>query len=144
MTHVRSRQHCGERRAVGWRDLSILMAMMALPLASHTASAQSAPEKAGGWVQEKGIASVYSNSYHGRRTALGTRYDQRALTAAHPWLPLGTKVRVTSLSTGDSVVVTITDRMSAKRRVIDLSSAAAKLLGMMRPGLMEVALSPST
>lgn len=74
---------------------------------------------------------------------MGTRFDQRMLTAAHAWLPLGSRVRVTSVSTGESVIVTVTDRMRAKHRVIDLSAAAARLLGMIQPGLMQVTLSPS-
>ena len=64
------------------------------------------------------------------------------LTAAHPWLPFGTKVLVTVVSTGKSVIVTITDRLYSKRRVIDLSTAAAQILGMMRAGIIRVSLSP--
>jgi rare lipoprotein A len=64
------------------------------------------------------------------------------LTAAHPWLPFGTKVCVTVLSTGKSVIVTITDRLYSRRRVIDLSTAAAQMLGMMRAGIIRVSLSP--
>jgi rare lipoprotein A len=143
MTRWRLRQHCGERCTLALRNLSILMAMVALPLTSHAASAQSASERVSPWVGEKGVASVYSNKYHGRRTAMGTRFDQHMLTAAHPWLPLGSRVRVTSASTGESVIVTVTDRMRARHRVIDLSAAAARLLGMIQPGLMQVTLSPA-
>src|SRR5208283_5663047 len=62
-----------------------------------------------GWAGETGTASYYSNAFHGRRAASGVRFDQRLLTAAHPWLPFGTKVRVTLAGTGQSVVVTVTD-----------------------------------
>jgi rare lipoprotein A len=144
MTFARLGQYYGERGAIGWRNLSMVVAIIALPFASHSAAAQSASDPAPGWVGQRGVASVYSSKYNGRRTALGTRFDQHALTAAHAWLPLGTKVRVTSLSNGDSVVVTVTDRMSAKRCVIDLSAAAARLLGMVHSGLMQVAISPAT
>jgi rare lipoprotein A len=95
-----------------------------------------------GWAGETGFASYYSNAYQGRRAADGSRFDQRLLTAAHSWLPLGTKVRVTSARTGQSVVVTVTDRIYYPRRIIDLSTAAARRLGMMHAGTAEVSLSP--
>jgi rare lipoprotein A len=100
------------------------------------------PRHAAGWVGETGEASYYSNFYHGRRAANGSRFDQRLLTAAHAWLPFGTKVRVTSASTGESVVVTVTDRIYSARRVIDLSVAAARKLGIMQSGIAEVSLAP--
>src|SRR5262245_45135938 len=59
---------------------------------------------------QEGIASWYGRSFHGRRTASGERFDQNALTAAHRSLPFGTRVRVTHLESGRSVIVTITDR----------------------------------
>ena len=57
-----------------------------------------------------------------------------ALTAAHPWLPFGTKVRVTLAGTSRTVIVTITDRLYSGRRVVDLSVAAARELGMINRG----------
>jgi rare lipoprotein A len=65
-----------------------------------------------------------------------------ALTAAHAWLPFGTKVRVMLAGTGRSVIVTITDRLYSSRRVVDLSVAAARELGMIRRGIAEVNLVP--
>ena len=94
------------------------------------------------WVGETGKASYYGPAYNGHRSATGERYDQMAMTAAHPWLPFGTKVRVTVLGTGKSVIVTITDRLYSHRRVIDLSTAAARMLGMLRAGVTEVSLMP--
>jgi rare lipoprotein A len=83
-----------------------------------------------------GIASVYS----GGGTASGERMNPGALTAAHPSLPFGTKVRVTNRHTGRSVVVRINDRGPfVKGRVIDLSPAAAKAIGV--GGVAQVSLS---
>jgi len=87
--------------------------------------------------------STYSNFYHGRRAANGSRFDQRLLTAAHAWLPFGTKIRVTLPSNGQSVVVTVTDRIYSARRIIDLSVAAARELGIMHAGVAEVSLAPA-
>jgi rare lipoprotein A len=83
----------------------------------------------------RGIASWYGPRFHGRRTASGERFDQNALTAAHPWLPFGTRVRVRSLASGRTVDVRINDRgPHVRRRVIDLSRAAAAALGLHEPG----------
>jgi rare lipoprotein A len=90
-------------------------------------------------VIETGVASYYSDSFQGRSTASGRRYNPWKLTAASPWLPLGSKVRVTA-SNGRSVEVEVTDRMAAPRRVIDLSYQAARMLGMVRQGVTYVTL----
>jgi rare lipoprotein A len=95
------------------------------------------------WVGETGTASYYSNAYHGRRAANGSRFDQRLLTAAHAWLPFGTKLKVTLDGTDRFVVVTVTDRIYSARRIVDLSAAAARQLGMMRSGLARVSLTPA-
>jgi rare lipoprotein A len=88
---------------------------------------------------EVGLASYYGTEFHGRRTASGARYDERALTCAHPTAPFGTRLRVTDLETGRSVVVTVNDRGPyAKGRVVDLSLAAARKLGMVERGLVRV------
>lgn len=94
------------------------------------------------WVGESGIASYYSNRYNGRRTSSGARFSQRELTAAHAWLPFGTKVRVVSPTTGRSVIVTVTDRLYSARRVLDLSASAARRLGILHQGLAPVSLQP--
>jgi rare lipoprotein A len=127
---------------VALRDWAILLAAMALPLAPTRASAQEVPASQAAWVSEAGTASYYGNRHQGKRTASGARFDQRNLTAAHPWLPFGSKVRVTVLGTGKAVIVTITDRLYSRRRVIDLSAAAAQMLGMMRVGVTQVRLEP--
>jgi len=135
-------RYCGVGGIVALRDWSILLAAMALPLVPVGASAQEMPASQAVWVTEAGAASYYGNRHQGRRTASGARFDQRKLTAAHPWLPFGSKVRVTVLETGKAVIVTITDRLNSRRRVIDLSTAAAQMLGMMRVGVTQVRLEP--
>ncbi len=88
---------------------------------------------------EVGLASWYGPPYAGRRGADGTIYNQNAMTAAHLTLALGTVVRVTNLSNGESVVVRITDRGPfVQGRIIDLSLAAAKATGVYRAGVARV------
>ncbi len=88
---------------------------------------------------QTGIASWYGPGFHGRPTASGMIYDQGELTAAHQTLPLGTKVMVTNLNNGRSTEVSINDRGPfAKGRIIDLSYAAARSLGMIGPGTIPV------
>jgi rare lipoprotein A len=78
-----------------------------------------------------GIASFYGKKFHGRKTASGETYDMYKLTAAHRTLPFGTKVKVTNLLNGRSVVVRINDRGPFKKdRIIDLSFEAARRLGI--------------
>lgn len=94
------------------------------------------------WVGERCEATYYAASHRGQRMATGLRYDPSALTAAHPWLPFGTRVRVRLIGTDRSVVVVITDRPGSTHSMIDLSYAAARALGILGRGTAEVALSP--
>lgn len=88
---------------------------------------------------QRGIASYYHDSLHGRKTASGQIYDKNAPSAAHKTLPLGTKVRVTDTKTGRSIVVKVNDRGPfVKGRIIDLSRNAARELGMIKKGLAQV------
>ena len=81
----------------------------------------------------------YGDEFHRRKTASGEIFDRNALTAAHPSLPFGTLCRVTNLSNGTSVVVRINDRGPFKGgRIIDLSYAAAKQIGSVRAGVVDV------
>lgn len=90
---------------------------------------------------EVGLASWYGAQFHRRRTASGERFDMRALTAAHPTLPFGSRVCVRSQATGRTVVVRINDRgPHVRNRVIDLSRGAAEALGMVGLGLKPVEL----
>lgn len=89
----------------------------------------------------RGIASWYGETFDGRTTASGERFDMHAMTACHPSLPFGSLVRVVNLRNGRSVIVRITDRGDlAKGRIIDLSQAAAEKLAMTESGLAPVAL----
>ena len=86
-----------------------------------------------------GIASWYGTVFNGRKTASGERFNMYAMTACHPTLPFGTKVRVTDVANDRSVVVRITDRGDLEPgRVIDLSYGAAKKLEMTKAGLAQV------
>lgn len=86
-----------------------------------------------------GTASWYGRHWQGRKTASGARYDPGRLTAAHRSLPLNTRVRVTNLENAKSVTVLINDHGPYVRgRVIDLSTAAARRLGMLKEGLAPV------
>lgn len=88
---------------------------------------------------QDGTASYYGADFAGRRTASGERFDPQALTAAHPDLPFGTRLRVTNLENGRSVMVRINDRGPfAGGRIVDLSWGAARELGMLRSGLARV------
>ena len=89
----------------------------------------------------QGAASWYGPGFYGRTTANGERFSKGTLTAAHRTLPFGTKVRVTNLSNGRSVVVRINDRGPFKyHRVIDLAHGAASQLQMMQAGEVPVKL----
>jgi rare lipoprotein A len=89
-----------------------------------------------------GMASYYGDELAGNRTASGERFDPGQLTGAHRSLPFGSMVRVTNVSNGDSVVVRINDRGPFSRgRVIDISHAAAREIGMHRSGTARVKLA---
>jgi rare lipoprotein A len=85
-----------------------------------------------------GLASFYM---HGARTASGEKFDPHALTAAHPTLPFGTRLRVTNVTTGRSVTVRINDRGPfVPGRVVDVSYSAAEKLGIIQRGIAKVKL----
>lgn len=87
----------------------------------------------------KGLASWYGPNFHGRLTANGEIYDQYHLSAAHPTFPLPSYARVTNEETGKSVVVRVNDRGPfAHKRIIDLSSKAADMLGTKQKGVADV------
>ncbi len=115
-----------------------LVAVVALVVAAcaHAplpASERAAPPPVRG---EVGTASYYGRGFQGRRTASGARYDAHAFTCAHPTAPFGTRLRVTDIDNGRSVVVTVTDRGPFTHgRVVDLSLAAARALGIVGRGV---------
>jgi peptidoglycan lytic transglycosylase len=93
------------------------------------------------WYVQHGDASWYGKQFHGRKTADGDRFSQEEMTAAHRTLPLGTKVMVENSETGKQVEVKINDRgpyAQTKRRIIDLSRAAADSIGIVQDGTKRV------
>jgi len=111
----------------------------ALGLALAPARAGATPTES---TVETGVASWYGPDFHGKKTANGEVYDKEKLTAAHRKAPFGTYMRVTNLDNGSSVVVRVNDRGPfAKNRVIDLSEAAARIIGMIPTGTARVSLS---
>jgi|GEM_PF-1335723 len=128
-----------------WVALLSVTACQAAPPARLTAAPQApAPStEAAPSVLETGTASYYGKAHQGKKTADGSRFDQKALTAAHATLPFGTKIRVTLEGTDRSVVVVITDRLHSRTRILDLSKAAASKLGMLQQGIALVSLSPA-
>jgi rare lipoprotein A len=92
-------------------------------------------------MKERGIASWYGEDFHGWLTASGEVFDMETMTAAHRTLPLGTVVRVTNVENGRQVRIRINDRGPyVHGRIIDLSFAAARKLGMMEGGVSAVSL----
>jgi rare lipoprotein A len=86
-----------------------------------------------------GLASYYR--FVGRRTASGEKFDASELTAAHRTLPFGTRLRVTNVATGQSVMVRVNDRGPfIPGRVVDVSHSAAEVLGMTQQGVAKVKL----
>ena len=89
----------------------------------------------------EGLAAVYSDKLSGRRTASGQVFSQAKLTAAHPSLAFGTRVKVTNTKNSKAVEVTVNDRGPTQAgRVIDLSSAAAAKIGLGKKGMAPVKL----
>jgi rare lipoprotein A len=90
---------------------------------------------------EEGVANFYSDKFQGKKTASGEVYDKNGLTASHKKLPYGTKVKVTNVENGKSVVLTVNDRMAASNpAVIDVTRRAAEELGFVKTGKTKVKL----
>lgn len=118
-----------------WRLSQISAFLILLGVAS---ACSHAPMSERGFV-ERGIASWYGKGFKGKLTANGERYNPKQFTAAHRTLPFGTKVLVKDLETGKTVLVRINDRGPAiKSRIIDLSYAAAAVLGIVKQGTCSV------
>lgn len=118
--------------------LTVLMAFLFCSTVSTQAQACTTA-----WSGQTGVASYYGPGLQGNRTASGEVFDMWAMTAAHPCLPMGTKIRVTLVDTGRSLVVTVNDRLPSRRRVLDLSMGAARQLGMVGQGIAMVQLTPA-
>lgn len=109
----------------------------AAPPAAPTPPPAAAQPASGG--AETGLAAVYSDKLQGRKTASGEVYDRNKLTTAHKSLPFGTKVKVTNVKNDKSVVLRVNDRGPTQAgRVLDISPAAAKALGISSKGTAEV------
>lgn len=110
--------------------LVTLLLIVAMLVTMSSAAAQTA---------EEGVANFYSDKFEGKKTASGEVYDGKGLTAAHKKLPYGTKVKVTNIENGKSVVVTVNDRMAATSpAVIDVTKRAAEELGFAKSGKAKV------
>lgn len=128
-----------------WR---LLIAVSAIALLAACAAPGSPPSGVGkSWYHPQddagydavGIASWYGAPYHGCRTASGQIYNMHAATAAHPTLAFGTRVRVTNLTNGRSIVLTINDRGPfTKGRIVDVSRHAAEQLRFVQAGTARV------
>lgn len=122
----------------GLRKL-LLIVVLALPAAVLIGCSSRPPVVKEPVYKAVGLASYYGRKFHGRRTASGERYDMKAMTAAHPVLAFGSRVEVTNLKNGRKVQVRINDRGPfIKGRIIDLSYAAAKRIGMLSQGVAKV------
>jgi rare lipoprotein A (peptidoglycan hydrolase) len=135
-------ERCPKRTTLPYLVITIL----ALVLPLSVASAQSVRHqyaKPAPLTKQVTRASWYGKEFEGRRTADGSVFHMHDLTAAHRTLDMGTRVRVTELRSGRSVVVQITDRGPfLPDRGIDLSFAAARQLGIVRRGVARVRLDP--
>ena len=90
---------------------------------------------------EEGVANFYGDKFQGKKTASGEVFDKDGLTAAHKKLPFGTKVKVTNVENGKSVIVTVNDRMAASNpALIDVTHRAADDLGFAKAGKANVKL----
>jgi rare lipoprotein A len=117
------------------KQLGIVIAIVSLATAWNFQIAR-------GQTDDEGIANFYSDKFQGKKTASGAIYDKNKLTASHKTLPYGTKVRVTNLDNGKSVVVTINDRMKpGNPAVIDVTRRAAQELGFAKAGKAKVKLA---
>ncbi|KTD69050.1 MULTISPECIES: septal ring lytic transglycosylase RlpA family protein [Legionella] len=97
------------------------------------------PLKSAKGYKARGLASFYGHRFHNRKTANGERYNMHAMTAAHPTLPLNTRLRVKNVKNGRTVVVRINDRGPFySSRIIDLSYAAASRLGITSTSMVEI------
>jgi rare lipoprotein A len=109
------------------------LSLLALPMLAQAGDSRS--------LVGEGMASYYASEFAGSRTASGERFDPGAMTAAHRTLAFNTRVAVTNLANGKEVVVRINDRGPwGKGRIIDISHAAARQIGMDRSGTARVKL----
>jgi len=119
---------------------ALAAAAVAVTLAAAGCAGRQGPGAGGA---EEGLASYYADRFQGRPTASGAPYDRAAMTCAHRSWPFGTRLRVTDLERGRSVVVVVNDRgPHVAGRVVDVSGAAARALGMIERGVARVRVEP--
>ena len=129
-------------------QLGLLFAMPPLHAETTSPAETITKEQAGSAVTEEpegveGKAYYYAKRYNKRRTSSGALYNPRKLTAAHPTIPLGTRLKVVNLSNKRSVVVTVNDRCRKHSfEFIDLSQSAARELGFFGKGMARVRIIP--
>ena len=124
-------------------NLKTLKRISLTPLLLLLLSCSPFSSKDGDFKTQVGYASWYGADFHGQPTASGETYDMHAMTAAHRTLPFGTVVRVVNLDNDAETRVTVNDRGPFVRgRIIDLSRAAAKKLGMAEAGVAKVRVEP--
>jgi len=121
------------------RRLLFLLLLTSLTGLTACAGSSRDPAEVGGVTsQEIGLASYYGHQYHGRTTANGETYDENKMTAAHRTLPFGTRVRVTNLENGKSVLLRVNDRGPfVDGRIIDVSWQAAQDLDFVQEGVVK-------
>jgi rare lipoprotein A len=126
------------RPAAPERDRSVVFVPNRRVTVAHAALTRHDNNAAATKTVSQGLASFYSE---GTRTASGEKFDANELTAAHPTLPFGTRLRVTNVSNGQSVTVRVNDRGPyVPGRVVDVSYSAARTLGMVGGGVAKVKL----
>ncbi|MCW5802703.1 MAG: septal ring lytic transglycosylase RlpA family protein [Deltaproteobacteria bacterium] len=130
-------------RAVAVAAVAVALALAACGGPTKSPKAKKPPPAAAKQPQkhsgvQTGYATWYGKEQHGGPTASGERFDRHALTAAHRTLPMHTRVRVTNKKNGRQVVVRINDRgpFGKAARIIDVSEAAARILGMIDAGVV--------
>ena len=129
-----------------------ILALLVATLPLHAEETKK-PEKSG--TEQKGSLSAqepegivakavyYKNSYNGKKTSSGAIYDPKKMTAAHPSIPLGTRVKIVNLANSRSVVVTVNDRCRKHGyEIIDLSREAARQLDFLSKGTARVRIIP--
>jgi rare lipoprotein A len=127
----------GPARVLSWGLVVLLAGYTTASSARPTSPQRVKKHKA-----QEGIASWYGPGFHGRPTASGEIYDMHALTAAHRTLPLGTMIEVRNLENGRTTTARINDRGPHRRgRIVDLSLAAAQVLGIDQAGTAKVRLT---
>jgi rare lipoprotein A len=134
-------------RQVRLYALAVMLALAACaqqheqPASQPVATVPDEPVNAG--TPQVGKASIYSNSFAGKRTASGTTLDTSADVVASNSLPLGSKAKVTNLETGKSAVVTVEDRGRLPKGRVDLTPATAQKIGLsQKQGVAPVAVQP--